>query len=113
MEKLNNQQEEIFQKYLQGENIFISGPGGTGKTFLIKTIVNHATESMKSFKVCAMTGCAAILLECGATTLHAFAGIGLATGSVNQVVDRVAKNRKKRQNWNKIDLLIVDEVSKL
>ena len=113
MEKLNNQQEEIFQKYLQGENIFISGPGGTGKTFLIKTIVNHATESMKSFKVCAMTGCAAILLECGAATLHAFAGIGLATGSVNQVVDRVAKNRKKRQNWNKIDLLIVDEVSML
>ena len=113
MEKLNDQQQEIFQKYLQGENIFISGPGGTGKTFLIKTIVNHATESMKSFKVCAMTGCAAILLECGATTLHAFAGIGLATGSVNQVVDRVAKNRKKRQNWNKIDLLIVDEVSML
>jgi ATP-dependent DNA helicase PIF1 len=60
-----------------------------------------------------LTGRAAILLECGATTLHAFAGIGLATGSVNQVVDRVAKNRKKRQNWNKIDLLIVDEVSML
>ena len=107
------QQSLIFNKYISGENIFITGPGGTGKTYLIKRIVSHAKENNKAFKVAALTGCAAILLECNATTLHAFAGIGLASGSIQQVVDRVIKNHHKKLNWQKIDLLIVDEVSML
>jgi len=36
---LNDKQELIFNKYINGENIFITGPGGTGKTHLIKMIV--------------------------------------------------------------------------
>jgi ATP-dependent DNA helicase PIF1 len=110
-DKLNLQQENIFQKYKNRENVFITGPGGTGKTYLIKQIVKHAKENEKAFRVTALTGCAAILLESGATTLHAFSGIGLATGSMQQVVDRVVKNRYKKANWQKIELLIVDEVS--
>ena len=101
MLNLNKQQQEIFNKYIAGENIFITGPGGTGKTHLIKAIVTHAKENNKAYKVCALTGCAAILLQCGASTLHAFAGIGLATGTINQVVDRIVKNRHKKPNWQK------------
>ena len=108
-----DQQQQVFDKYINKENIFITGPGGTGKTHLIKEIVNHATKADTKFHVCALTGCAAILLMCGASTLHAFAGIGLATGTIEQVVDKVLKSRYKRRNWNKIDLLIVDEVSML
>lgn len=112
-DKLNKEQQTIFNKYIAGENIFITGPGGTGKTYLIKTIVAHAKKTSTAYKVCALTGCAAVLLECGATTLHAFAGVGLATGTISQVVERVAKSRHKKLNWQKIDILIVDEVSML
>ena len=112
-DKLNKEQQIIFNKYIAGENIFITGPGGTGKTYLIKAIVEHAKTTSKAYKICALTGCAAILLECGATTLHAFAGVGLATGTIQQVVERVVKNRHKKLNWQKIDMLIVDEVSML
>ena len=101
MTNLNRQQQDIFDKYVNGENIFITGPGGTGKTHLIKAIVAHAKENNKAFQVCALTGCAAILLQCGASTLHAFAGIGLGTGSVNEVVDRVVKSKFRRPNWQK------------
>ena len=113
MEKLNIQQQTIFEKYLKGENLFITGPGGSGKTFLIKLIVEDAIKQQKPYKVCALTGCAAILLECGATTLHSFAGIGLANGPVNQVVERVVKNKYRKANWKNTELLIIDEVSML
>ena len=113
MSDLKDDQLLVFDKYIAGENIFITGPGGTGKTHIIKAIVKHATENNKVYKVCALTGCAAILLMCGAVTLHAFAGIGLATGSISEVVEKVIKNRYKRPNWQKIEILIVDEVSML
>lgn len=113
MEKLNIQQQTIVEKYLKGENLFITGPGGSGKTFLIKLIVEDAIKKQKPYKVCALTGCAAILLECGATTLHSFAGIGLANGPVNQVVERVVKNKYRKANWKNTELLIIDEVSML
>lgn len=111
--ELEGKQKEAFKKYLDRENIFITGPGGTGKTHLIRHIVNHAKNNFRKFKVCALTGCAAILLECGATTLHAFAGIGLANGNVNDIVEKVVKNWPKRSKWSKLDLLIIDEVSML
>jgi len=113
MEKLNIQQQTIIEKYLKGENLFITGAGGSGKTFLIKLIVEDAIKKQKPYKVCALTGCAAILLECGATTLHSFAGIGLATDPVNQVVERVVKNKYRKANWKNTELLIIDEVSML
>ena len=106
-------QKLAFDKYINKENIFITGPGGTGKTHVIKQIADHAKANDKAYKVCALTGCAAVLLMCGAITLHAFAGIGLASGTIDEVVDKVIKNRYKRPNWHKIDILIVDEVSML
>jgi ATP-dependent DNA helicase PIF1 len=60
-----------------------------------------------------MTGCAAVLLNCKANTLHSWAGIGLARGSINDVVSRVIKSKFRRKNWNSIELLIIDEVSML
>ena len=78
MNTYSDEQQLCFEKYLNGENLFITGPGGSGKSFLIKNIVKHAERHNKNIKVCALTGCAAILLECKATTLHMFSGIGFA-----------------------------------
>lgn len=61
--------------------------------------------------MCALTGCAAVLLECGARTVHSWAGIGLASGETDRVIDRVCRNKFKKMAWAKADLLIVDEIS--
>ena len=42
--ELSFEQELAFNKYIQGNNIFITGPGGSGKSALIKYIYEHATQ---------------------------------------------------------------------
>ena len=111
MELLNTEQKLIFDKYKNGENVFLTGPGGTGKSFLIKTIVKDAGTDEKTLQVCALTGCASILLNCKATTLHRFAGFGLANKPINEVVEEVFKKKYKLKNWFKLKCLIIDEVS--
>lgn len=109
---LSVEQQICFDKYVDRENLFITGPGGTGKSFLIKTIVQHAECNNKNIKVCALTGCAAILLECKATTLHMFAGIGLANKKNEDLVSELfTKKAHKLKNWKKLEILIIDEVS--
>jgi len=112
MTTFSQEQQICFDKYLQGENLFITGPGGSGKSFLIKNIVNDAEEKKKIIKVCALTGCAAILLQCKATTLHMFSGIGLANKKNSEIVEELfTKKRHKLKNWRGLEILIIDEVS--
>lgn len=109
---LSSEQERALTAFKLKKNILLTGPGGSGKSALIKEMVQYALEHEKSVQVCALTGCAAVLLKCeGATTIHSWAGIGLATGSSQNVVERAIKNKIKRQNWSKVDILIIDEVS--
>jgi ATP-dependent DNA helicase PIF1 len=105
---LSLEQQLAFDEFNSGNNIFITGPGGSGKTELIRQIFK---STKKRIQVCALTGCAAILLECKAKTIHSWAGIGIANGTVEEVVAKCTSNRFKMSQWTKTDVLIIDEVS--
>jgi len=105
------EQQLAYNKYIEGKNIFITGPGGTGKTALIRHIQKDAYRKGIDIQVCALTGCAAVLLECKAKTVHSWAGIGLGNGSIDQVVTKIMKNRYLKATWKGTDILIIDEVS--
>jgi ATP-dependent DNA helicase PIF1 len=110
--ELSLEQQYALNKFKQGENLFITGPGGTGKTRLIQTLVQHMMTHNIKFQVCALTGCAAILLDnCKARTLHSWAGIGIANGPKEKIVTSVIRNRRKSSNWKKVHVLIIDEIS--
>lgn len=100
-----------YNKYLEGKNVFITGPGGTGKTALIRYIEEDARNKNMSIQVCALTGCAAVLLECKAKTVHSWAGIGLGNGTIEDIVHKIMKNNFAKAKWKEIQILIVDEVS--
>lgn len=109
--QFSKEQEIAYNKYIEGHNIFITGPGGTGKTALIRHIQKDACKKGTSIQVCALTGCAAVLLECKAKTIHSWAGIGLGNGSIEQIVQKVMKNKFSKTNWKGTNILIIDEVS--
>ncbi len=109
---LTDEQNIAFEKFKEGENLFITGPGGTGKSLFIRKIVEHAKSEHKSIQVCAMTGCAAVLLECNAKTVHSWSGLGLASGhDIEEMAEKVSESYHKRGNWMSTNILVIDEVS--
>ena len=109
--QLSTEQQYALQQFSEGKNLFITGPGGTGKTKLIHHLVENAKTAGKPYQVCAMTGCAAILLSCNARTIHSWSGIKTARGPVDAVVAAVLRNKRTVATWRKIKILIIDEVS--
>ena len=110
---LSLEQESAYKKYITNENLFITGPGGTGKTRLVKTFHDYNQSQGRCIPVCAMTGCAAVLLNCNARTLHSWSGIKLAKGDKDKVVASVIKNKNAMKMWRKAKGIILDEVSML
>jgi ATP-dependent DNA helicase PIF1 len=110
---LSPEQLLAYEKFIKGENLFITGPGGTGKTKLIKHFVEYGQEQKKNIAVCAMTGCAAILLQCNAKTLHSWSGIKLAKGPRQKIIDAVSRSKYAMKAWKTAKCLILDEISML
>jgi ATP-dependent DNA helicase PIF1 len=106
---LSPEQTRVLETFRKGQNVFMTGPGGTGKSELIKHLVR---ASDKCVQVCALTGCATVLLESpGSKTLHSWSGIGLAQDPNDVIVKRIMRNKRTKTSWIKTDILIVDEVS--
>ena len=105
-------QQAAFQSYVNGENIFITGSGGVGKSYFIQQVYKHAKENGKKIRVTAMTGCSAILLNCEATTIHKWGCLGLGKGDEFEMFKKIIK-MKRQGNYQETDILILDEISML
>jgi ATP-dependent DNA helicase PIF1 len=110
--QLNTQQRAAFDAVVDGKSIFITGPGGTGKSFLLENLHDHfKLRSKRKLAITAMTGCAAVLIGPFAKTLHSWAGIGLGRGDPEKIAETVATDKRKGPRWRKTDCLVIDEVS--
>lgn len=113
MNILSFEQEEIKSIFLRGESIFITGAGGTGKTHLIRELINSTCMKEPESVITALTGCASILIHDSAKTLASWSGIGIANTEDDKIIERVRKNKLYRKNWSRVQVLFVDEVSML
>ena len=111
---LNEEQKVAFEAVMSGKSVFITGPGGTGKSYLLQSIYkNYRRVTGKVLAVTAMTGCAALLLGPWAKTLHSWAGIGLGRTPVEAVVTYIKSDNRKKKRWMSTGCLVIDEVSML
>lgn len=94
---------------LSGESVLLTGPAGAGKTFVLNQFIRIAKSEGKHVSVSATTGLAATHL--GGTTIHAWAGIGVADDLPHNFADHISKGR--RDIIEKTDVLIIDEISML
>ncbi len=109
--ELSSEQQNAFDKFILGENVFVTGSAGSGKSELIRKIYRHCISNRKGIQVCALTGCASILLNCKAKTVHSWSGIGIGNASVDVLINKIKQNLYKKKAWTEISVLVIDEVS--
>lgn len=108
---LNEEQQTALNYAKKGISFFLTGPGGTGKSYVLDRIRQDLEFLDKKVAVTAMTGCAALLLGNKAKTLHAWAGVGIAKEPATALVAKIRTSQKSMRRWLSTDTLIVDEVS--
>ena len=94
---------------LSGENVFLTGAAGSGKTFALNQFIKLSKRAGKKVSVTATTGLAATHL--GGTTIHSWSGMGIMDSLSAKFADNLAKGR--REIIENTDILIIDEISML
>lgn len=104
-------QKQALETMLLGHNIFLTGPPGSGKTYLLKEFLKLAQQKQLKVAVTATTGIAATHLD--GVTIHSWAGLGLADRLNDKSKIKLLKNFNLVERYNSTDILVIDEISML
>lgn len=105
--KLCEEQINALNQLNSGENIFLTGQAGSGKSYLIREFIKEIGS--KDFPVLASTGAAAVLV--GGRTFHSFFGLGILEGGPEKAKEKAFKDGKLKKRLNQIEGIIIDEIS--
>ena len=97
---------------LEKSNLFITGGGGVGKSYITKDIINAYKGAKKPVVVLGSTGISAV--EIGGVTLHSFFKLGICKNA-DELKQLDKKQKDKISELKKIlktaKLIIIDEIS--
>lgn len=102
-------QELALKIMLSGESVLLTGPAGSGKTYVLNQFIKLAKKEGKHISVTATTGLAATHL--GGTTIHSWSGIGINDFLQSGFAEHLSKGRL--EIIENTDVLIIDEISML
>lgn len=110
---LTLKQKEALRHMKSGKNIFLTGPAGTGKTFILKYFIdwykeNKENEDYKIY-ITSTTGLASLLID--GMTIHRYAGIGIGDKDINTYYKKIMKMKSLKRRWISTSVLVIDEIS--
>ena len=106
--ELSTEQQSVINAVRHGDNIFLTGSAGVGKSVTLRAIISALREMYgpEAVAVCASTGIAAEPL--GGSTLHSFAACGRGEYYRNFLG---ILSGEHRQRITKCAALVIDEIS--
>ena len=94
-----------------GKSAFITGPAGSGKTYVVNAYIKYLKEHGVPIGVTASTGIAATHM--GGVTIHSWAGIGIKDSLGIHDLQEISERAQVRRKIEEAKVLIIDEVSML
>jgi hypothetical protein len=94
-----------------GHNVFLTGPAGSGKTYLLKEYIAYLKKNNIGVAVTASTGIAATHMN--GQTIHSWSGMGIMDVFNEDEYLKLKKRHYHKQRFDNVKVLIIDEISML
>ncbi len=104
-------QAEALDILKMGKNVFLTGPAGSGKTFVLNSYVEYLKSNAVDVAVTASTGIAATHL--GGMTIHSWSGLGIRSTLTDYDIEDMMSKQYLYKRFERTKVLIIDEVSML
>jgi len=104
-------QAQALAVMLAGNSVFLTGPPGAGKTYVLNEFIRRAQRQGRTVAVTASTGIAATHI--GGMTIHSWSGLGVREGLSDWDRERLQSAAHLVKRYNAADVLVIDEVSML
>ena len=112
---LSDDQQRAYDAALSGRNVFVTGPGGVGKSEVVNQIIEGLRAKGKNVYVTGSTGVAAVRV--GGSTIHSYLGTRLAYSKDSLRASFARDSTPNLSNvaarFGRTDVLVLDEVSML
>jgi ATP-dependent DNA helicase PIF1 len=110
---LTEKQQNAFNTMKSGKNVFLTGPGGSGKSFLIKYFIDwyksEKEEDDSKIFITSTTGLSSILID--GITINRYSGIGIGDKDIETLYKKIIKMKNLKKRWCNTSVLIIDEIS--
>lgn len=104
-------QQEALDILKLGHNVYITGPAGSGKTYVLNKYIDYLKDHDVDIGVTASTGIAATHM--GGVTIHAWSGLGVKDSLSEYDLEAMQEKQYLWKRFEKVKVLIIDEVSML
>lgn len=102
-------QETTLEILKMGYNVFLTGPAGSGKTYVLNKYIDYLKSKNIPVAVTASTGIAATYL--GGKTIHSWSGLGIRQTLDEKSLKRLSHKSRLANTIAKTKTLIIDEIS--
>ena len=107
--KLTSKQQIAYNLFCYGCNLFVTGAGGVGKSYLIQKFISNAVDRGLQIGITSTTGVSAVLVS--GMTVHSYFGIGSGKDSLRHMLPAIMNNKQALYHWKTTDVRIIDEIS--
>lgn len=104
-------QDEAFTILKLGASAFLTGPAGSGKTYLLNKYISYLKSQKINVAVTASTGIAAT--HVGGITIHSWCGMGIAKQLSKTEFNTILNKAYLKRRLSQAKVLIIDEISML